>query len=317
MSCEYAEIPVRHNEDEINKELQASLPIKFPLSSNWQSSHIKTHLLYQAHFSNFHFPPRFIDYKTDQRSILESCVRIIQAMVDFAFEFRWLDTMLNVLIILQQVFQGNWYYCHPLLLLPNLKKCSIEKLGKELTIPLLQNMLEIYMQNEISNVQKQKASKVLATKSGLDEKEAREVVNVLLRMPQIQIFELSLQSETQQEILFDLSNPYNVNDPQNLSSGTDYTLVIKLRVFQHSSGEAAYCPRYSKKRTASWIILLGDCTRNRIEGITKIHNPSTSIYRIPFTTPTECGPHNLKLFLFSDTYMGIDQEYEVKFHISC
>ena len=36
-------------------------------------------------------------------------------------------------------------------------------------------MLEIYMQNEISNVQKQKASKVLATKSGLDEKEAREV----------------------------------------------------------------------------------------------------------------------------------------------
>lgn len=61
-----------------------------------------------------------------------------------------------------------------------------------------------------------------------------KVVNVLLRMPQIQIFELSLQSETQQEILFDLSNPYNVNDPQNLSSGTDYTLVIKLRVFQHS-----------------------------------------------------------------------------------
>lgn len=36
-------------------------------------------------------------------------------------------------------------------------------------------MLEIYMQNEISNLQKQKASKVLATKSGLDEKEAREV----------------------------------------------------------------------------------------------------------------------------------------------
>lgn len=58
-------------------------------------------------------------------------------MVDFAFEFRWLDTMLNVLIILQQVFQGNWYYCHPLLLLPNLKKCSIEKLGYKLCIILI------------------------------------------------------------------------------------------------------------------------------------------------------------------------------------
>ena len=58
------------------RELQAILPIKFPLgSTDWSSPHIKTHLLYQAHFSQTHLP---VDYRTDQRSILESCIRIVQ-----------------------------------------------------------------------------------------------------------------------------------------------------------------------------------------------------------------------------------------------
>ncbi|CAK5112329.1 unnamed protein product [Meloidogyne enterolobii] len=71
---EYEEIPVRHNEDQINREIQAFLPIKLEVS-NWESSHVKTHLLYQAHFTRMHLP---VDYITDQRSIIESCIRILQ-----------------------------------------------------------------------------------------------------------------------------------------------------------------------------------------------------------------------------------------------
>lgn len=72
---EYAEIPVRHNEDGINREMNHLLRWPMDRATDFESSHTKTHLLYQAFFSRLQVP---VDYLTDQRSILESCIRIVQ-----------------------------------------------------------------------------------------------------------------------------------------------------------------------------------------------------------------------------------------------
>lgn len=61
------------------------LPIKYTAltegsSTNWESPHVKAHLLYQAHFSQMQVP---VDYATDQRSILDSCIRILQVINDY------------------------------------------------------------------------------------------------------------------------------------------------------------------------------------------------------------------------------------------
>lgn len=48
-SQEYAELPVRHNEDKLNSELAKKLPITLP-SHAMDSSHTKTHLLLQVKF---------------------------------------------------------------------------------------------------------------------------------------------------------------------------------------------------------------------------------------------------------------------------
>jgi hypothetical protein len=119
------------------------LPIKFT-AAEWESPHVKTHLLYQAHFCGMKLP---VDYITDQRSIIESCIRIIQvlfksiinlidyayyncqAMFDFCLELSLLDSALNVIVLLQQVFQAHWYSDHPLLCLPHLSAHSIDGIG--------------------------------------------------------------------------------------------------------------------------------------------------------------------------------------------
>jgi hypothetical protein len=154
-------------------EIHAFLPVKLA-TADWESPHTKTHLLYQAHFSRMKLP---VDYITDQRSIIESCIRIIQvlprhnshlaldllllikfefilhlmiisfyyryilifiiyilrsflqAMFDFCLELSLLDTALNVLVLLQQIFQARWYWDHPLLCLPYLSAHSIEGIG--------------------------------------------------------------------------------------------------------------------------------------------------------------------------------------------
>lgn len=72
---EYTDLPVRHNEDQMNSELAKHLPIEVNPHS-FDSSHTKTHLLLQAHFSHAILPCP--DYATDTKTVLDQAIRICQ-----------------------------------------------------------------------------------------------------------------------------------------------------------------------------------------------------------------------------------------------
>lgn len=72
---EYTDLPVRHNEDQMNSELAKHLPIEVNPHS-FDSSHTKTHLLLQAHFSHAMLPCP--DYATDTKTVLDQAIRICQ-----------------------------------------------------------------------------------------------------------------------------------------------------------------------------------------------------------------------------------------------
>lgn len=55
---EYSELPVRHNEDNLNGELAKRCPIDVN-SYTLDSSHTKAHLLLQAHMSRLQLPHRY------------------------------------------------------------------------------------------------------------------------------------------------------------------------------------------------------------------------------------------------------------------
>uniref|UniRef100_A0A1I7UX80 SEC63 domain-containing protein n=1 Tax=Caenorhabditis tropicalis TaxID=1561998 RepID=A0A1I7UX80_9PELO len=95
---EYAEIPVRHNEDLINTELQKKLRIRFSTSVMGTSA-CKAHLLFQAHFMRTPLPT---DYRTDLKSVLDQCIRILQAMREMTRLRNWLSATINI-VVLQQM----------------------------------------------------------------------------------------------------------------------------------------------------------------------------------------------------------------------
>lgn len=72
---EYAELPVRHNEDQLNSQLAQQLPLQVNPHS-YDSAHTKTHLLLQAHFSHAQLPCS--DYITDTKTVLDNSIRICQ-----------------------------------------------------------------------------------------------------------------------------------------------------------------------------------------------------------------------------------------------
>lgn len=115
-SKEYAEIPVRHNEDNMNIELAKLCPISLsPYAMD--SPHQKTHLLLQSHFCRNDLPIQ--DYHTDTKSVLDQAIRILQAMIDVVADSGWLRTTLQIQILLQMVVQGRWATDSSLMCLPN------------------------------------------------------------------------------------------------------------------------------------------------------------------------------------------------------
>ena len=74
-TSEYEELPVRHNEDNLNSELAKRVPWAVD-SRSFDSPHTKAHLLLQSHFSRITLP--ISDYITDTKSVLDQAIRILQ-----------------------------------------------------------------------------------------------------------------------------------------------------------------------------------------------------------------------------------------------
>lgn len=104
-SKEFEEIPVRHNEDNLNEGLSKLVP--HPVDPRtYDSPHTKTYLLIQAHLSKSPLPVR--DYLTDTKIVLESSIRLLQAMLDISTEKGHLDTSIQLIQIQQMLYQGMW-----------------------------------------------------------------------------------------------------------------------------------------------------------------------------------------------------------------
>ena len=75
---EFAELPVRHNEEHLNADLNKK--VRFEVDGDMSSAHVKTNLLLQAHFGATSLP--IADYLTDTKTVLDNAPRVLQALVD-------------------------------------------------------------------------------------------------------------------------------------------------------------------------------------------------------------------------------------------
>lgn len=82
-SDEYSELPVRHNEDLLNRDLEKELPWSVQPHQPYDNPHAKAFLLLQAHLTRTNLP--ISDYVTDTFSVLDQAIRILQARIAVKF----------------------------------------------------------------------------------------------------------------------------------------------------------------------------------------------------------------------------------------
>ncbi|KAH0659816.1 hypothetical protein KY289_028564 [Solanum tuberosum] len=122
-ASEFEQLPIRPGEEESIKRLINHLPYSFE-NPKYTDPHVKANALLQAHLSR-----RMVvgNLAFDQREVLLSATRLLQAMVDVVSSNGWLSLALLTMEVSQRATQGLWHRNSMLLQLPHLTEELVNK----------------------------------------------------------------------------------------------------------------------------------------------------------------------------------------------
>ncbi|GAV65809.1 DEAD domain-containing protein/Helicase_C domain-containing protein/Sec63 domain-containing protein [Cephalotus follicularis] len=275
-ASEYAQLPIRPGEEEVVRRLINHQRFSFE-NPRCTDPHVKANALLQAHFSR---QPVGGNLALDQREVLLSASRLLQAMVDVISSNGWLSLALLAMEVSQMVTQGMWERDSMLLQLPyftkDLAKRCQENPGK--SIETVFDLVE------------------------MEDDERRE----LLQMSDAQLLDIARFCNRFPNI--DMS--YDVIEGENVGAGEDITLQVTLeRDLGRTEVGSVDAPRYPKTKEEGWWLVVGDTKTNQLLAIKRVSLQRKSKVKLEFAAPAETGKKNYTLYFMCDSYLGCDQEY--------
>uniref|UniRef100_A0A9J7XKW9 Activating signal cointegrator 1 complex subunit 3 n=1 Tax=Cyprinus carpio carpio TaxID=630221 RepID=A0A9J7XKW9_CYPCA len=245
---EYAELPVRHNEDQLNSELAQRLPLQVNPHS-YDSAHTKTHLLMQAHFSRAQLPLSMLS---------------LQAMLDVVANEGWLVSALSICNLVQMIIQARWLHDSSLLTLPHFQKQD----------------LYVFRHLFTQSVSSIPTSPTTMGKTKELSKDVRDKIVDLHK------------------------------------AGTGYKTISKNLGEEEKQDSKAQAPLFPKPKDEGWFLVLGEVDKKELLAIKRvgfIRNHSS--VSVAFYTPEKTGKSIYTLYLMSDSYLGLDQQYDIHLNV--
>nr|XP_014343473.1 PREDICTED: activating signal cointegrator 1 complex subunit 3 [Latimeria chalumnae] len=322
---EYSDLPVRHNEDQMNSELAQQLPVEVDPHS-FDSSHTKAHLLLQAHFSRAPLPCP--DYATDTKTVLDQAIRICQAMLDIAANQGWLVTAVNITILVQMVIQGRWVDDSSLLTLPHIEQHHLYLFRKwnqgrrKSSCGGYQGLIECLPELIAACGGREDT---FASIVG-DELQATQISQSWKFLSHLPVLEVALSIKGWWENLKGGENERilptivtNIRDESNwiqLHADQEYVLQINLRRVSKSykgrQDAKAAAPRFPKSKDEGWFAILGEVDKKELVALKRVgYVRNQNVVSLAFYTPENIGKYIYTLYLMSDSYLGMDQQYDI------
>ncbi|KAI9005728.1 Sec63 Brl domain-containing protein [Hyaloraphidium curvatum] len=331
-SVEYSELPVRHNEDLMNMDLEKQLPLPamdvsssrfgggraaFTRDRGYDDSNTKAFLLIEAHLSRLRTLP-CSDYYTDTKSVLDQAIRIIQAMVDVAADQGYLSTALGIMRSMQCIKQARWPTDSPLLTLPHFKKDmlgAVAHRGK----PLESLFALAALPNDA-------ALETLLKVPGISRSEAQEIVGVLSNMPVLDIRRRVVETKSKEGGPRELAFQKEKDEPLEsvrVEAGRTYELKIEARRRKPFRGKdfRVHAPFYPKPQHEGWWLVLADREADDLLALTRVSPVNVASggnsraassaplsATVTFVAPEERGRFVYSVLMVSDGYLGLDVE---------
>ncbi|GBG66811.1 hypothetical protein CBR_g70690 [Chara braunii] len=243
--------------------------------------HQKANVLLQAHFARHTLTGNMA---MDQREVLVSAGRLLQAMVDVISSNGWLNPALAAMELSQMVTQGLWERDSVLLQLPHFTKELAAKCQ----------------------------AKGIETVFDLAEMEAEERHD-LLQMTKEQLIDIARVCNRFPNI--DLTK--EIADEDDIAVGDTVTLLVTLERDMESGQDVGLvdAPRYPRMKEEGWWLVVGDCKSNQLLAIKRVSLQRKAKVKLEFPAANEVGKKTYKLYFMCDSYLGCDQEYEFTINV--
>ncbi|GJN18769.1 hypothetical protein PR202_gb05967 [Eleusine coracana subsp. coracana] len=278
-ASEYAELPSRPGEEDYIERLvrHQRFSIEKP---KYGDPHVKANALLQAHFSRHTVVGNLA---ADQREILLSAHRLLQAMVDVISSNGWLSLALNTMELSQMVTQGMWDRDSVLLQLPHFTKDLARRCQENEAKPIesIFDLAEMSVDEMRDLLQ-------------LSNSQLQDIIEFFKRFPNVDM-------------------AYEVREGDDIGAGDNVTLQVTLeRDMTNLTSEVGpvQAPRFPKPKEEGWWLVVGDSSTNQLLAIKRVALQKRARVKLEFTAPAEAGRKNYMIYLMSDSYLGCDQEYE-------
>ncbi|KAF4121373.1 pre-mRNA-splicing helicase BRR2 [Geosmithia morbida] len=286
-ATEFETIQIRRHEEGLLRRIYDRVPVKMSQPS-FDSPHFKAFVLLQAHFSRMQLP---IDLSKDQEVLLSRVLSLLSAVVDILSSDGHLNAM-NAMEMSQMVVQAMWDRDSPLKQIPHFSP-EVVKVANEFEVKDIFDFMEAMNPEENPNYN------ALVKKLGLSQNQ------------------LAQAAEFTNDKYPDLELEHEVLDTDEIRAGEPAYLSIKItrNVDEDEEGgggehdSTVHAPFYPNRKMENWWLVVGDEKTKNLLAIKRVTIGRELSTRLEYTVPAP-GDHSLKLFLMSDSYIGVDQERE-------
>lgn len=303
-ATEFEAIQMRRHEEGLLRKIYDRVPVKMS-QPVYDSPHFKAFVLLQAHFSRMSLP---IDLAKDQEVILSKVLSLLSAAVDVLSSRSFLNAM-NAMEMSQMVVQAMWDRDSPLKQIPNFTP-EVIKVANEF------GYVDSFSGNDS---EASRANCVYRIKDVVDFMDAMNPAenpnySTLVKKMGLTQAQLVQAANFTNNKYPDISMEFNVEDPENIHAGE--TAYLKIQIERETDQDedeefdaTVHAPFYPVKKTENWWLVVGEESRNSLLGIKRVFIGRKLNVRLAFVVP-DPGKHSLKLFLMSDSYVGVDQDPE-------
>ncbi|KJK77758.1 Pre-mRNA-splicing factor [Metarhizium anisopliae BRIP 53293] len=281
-ATEFESIQVRRHEESLLRRIYDRVPVKMS-QPVYDSPHFKAFVLLQAHFSRMQLP---IDLAKDQETLLSRVLSLLSAMVDILSSDGHLNAM-NAMEMSQMVVQAMWDRDSPLKQIPHFAQ-EVVKVSNDFGIK------DIFDFMEAMNPDENPEYNNLVKRLGLSQKQLAEAAGFT------------------NDKYPDLELEHEVLDQDEIQAGEPSYLNIKITRNVDEVDEVdstVHAPFYPTKKMENWWLVVGDDKTRNLLAIKRVTIGRELNVKLEYTVPA-AGEHGLKLFLMSDSYVGVDQERE-------
>lgn len=326
-ASEFDLLPMRPGEEEAVAKMIRHAPLSPAEGSKFTDPHTKAFALLQTHFSR---RPVAGDLALDQKHVLSTAQRLLQAIVDVISSSGWLRPAVAAMDLSQMVVQGVWDKDSPLLQLPHISKETAER-AKAMGV------------DSVYDLQEMEDGPRGELLGALSDAQRADVARAANRYPSV---EMSFQLVGGEEV----------------ASGDAVQVAVVLERENEGDVGAVYAPRFPKHKDEQWWLVVGDPAKGALLAIKRVtlakkvrtraapphgngasqravistQMSSASLWllkcadgsllcrcslpqqnvKLEFAAPSGAGARELQLLLICDSYMGCDQEYFINLNIT-